>query len=214
MRGLICASLLLHSGLLLAGEHLPPPLEPATHFAANEEHAADKLIIAAEPYQSHARQALFRVDYVAHGILPIRLIVTNNSDHAISLRSARILFETAKSELINNADPEDVERHTVRKEREGSSIPMPTPLPSIKLKGKVTNKIVEADFATFEFATPVVEAHTTRAGFLFYDLSDFDNPLPGSHLLIKQILDAEGEEMLDFEIPFNKFLESKSGKMD
>jgi len=214
MRGFWIALLLVNSTLLVAAEKQPPPVEPATHFAANEEHAADKLVIAAEPYDTHARQSLFRVDYVAHGVLPIRLIVTNNGDRSVSLRSARILFETVKGDLINNADPEDVERHTVRREREGSAIPMPTPLPSIKLKGKVTNKIVEADFATFEFSTSVIEAHSTRAGFLFYDLSDFDNPLPGSHLLIKQIVDADGEELLDFEIPFNKYLESKSRKMD
>ena len=51
--------------------------------------------------------------------MPVRLIVTNLGDRPISLRDARILFETAAGDRIQAAEPEDVERLMTRKERMG-----------------------------------------------------------------------------------------------
>src|ERR1700744_5352633 len=74
----------------IAADHSQPPVQPATDFAAVEIHADEKLAIAVEPYDSHDKMALFRVDYISHGVLPVRLIVTNNGSRPISLRDARI----------------------------------------------------------------------------------------------------------------------------
>ena len=123
------------------------------------------------PTTREAKAAIFRVDYLSHGVMPVRLIVTNNGNRPISLRDARILFLTAAGDKIQAAEPEDVERLMTRKEREGGKIPMPGPIPSIKLKPKASNKEIEEDFDTFEYGALVVEPHTTRAGFLFYDVS-------------------------------------------
>jgi len=98
-----------------ASEHTPPPVQPATDFAAFEVHNDEKLAIAAEPYDTKEKMVLFRVDYISHGVMPIRLIVTNNSDRPISLRDARILYVTSTGDRIQAADPEDVERLMTRK---------------------------------------------------------------------------------------------------
>ena len=90
--------------------------------------------------------------------MPIRLIVTNNGDRPISLREAPIHFYTAEGEQILAAEPEDVERLMTRKEREGGKIPMPSPIPAIRLKPKASIKEIEADFNTFEFSALVVAA--------------------------------------------------------
>jgi hypothetical protein len=191
-----------------------PPAQPATSYPAVEVHAEEKVAIAAEPYDTKEREAIFRVDYLAHGVMPIRLIVTNNGDKPISLRDARILFETASGDRIQAAEPEDVERLMTLKEREGGKIPMPGPIPSIHLKPKASNKEVEADFNDFEYAAIVVEPHTTRAGFLFYDVSQLDHPLRGAHLYLKELRNADGIQLFYFEIPFDKYLQSKSSQMD
>ena len=197
-----------------ATDHTPPPVQPATDFAAVEVHADEKLAIAAEPYDTTKKMALFRVDYLAHGVMPIRLIVTNNSDRPISLRDARILFITPNGDRIQASEPEDVERLMTRKEREGSKVPLPGPLPSIHLKGKATNKDIEADFDTFEFQALIIEPHTTRAGFLFYDLSGLEQPLSGGLLNLHTIKDSNGKELFYFEIPFSKYLKTKSSQMN
>ena len=198
----------------VATDHAPPPIQPGTSFAAVEVHEKEKVAIAAEPYDSKQKESIFRVDYLGHGIMPVRLIVTNNGDKPISLRDARILFQTRKGDRIQAAGPEDVERLMTRKEREGGRIPMPGPIPTIKLKPKASNKDIEEDFSQFEYGALVVEAHTTRAGFLFYDVSQLNDPLEGSKLHLHKVMDADGHELFYFEIPFDKYVQSKSSQMN
>jgi hypothetical protein len=196
-----------------ANDHKPPRVQPATSFADVEIHDKEKVAIAAEPYDTKEKESLFRVDYLSHGVMPVRLIVTNNGDRPISLRDARILFQTPAGDRIQAAEPEDVERLMTRKEREGGKIPMPGPIPSIHMKPKGSNKEVEADFDEFEYGALVVEPHTTRAGFLFYDVSQLDDPLKGCKLHLHKVRDADGNELFYFEIPFDKYLQSKSSAM-
>jgi hypothetical protein len=198
----------------LASDHTPPAVQPATTFAAVEVHDNEKVAIAAEPYDTREKESIFRVDYLSHGIMPVRLIVTNNGDKPISLRDARILFQTADGDRIQTAEPEDVERLMTRKEREGGKIPLPGPLPPIHTKAKASNKDIEADFDTFEYGALVVEPHSTRAGFLFYDVSQLDHPLKGAKLHLHALKDADGNQLYYFEIPFDKYLQSKSSQMD
>jgi len=197
-----------------ASDHTPPPVQPATSFAAVEVHDNEKVAVAVEPYDTREKESIFRVDYLGHGVMPVRLIVTNNGDRPISLRDARILFMTAAGDKIQAAEPEDVERLMTKKEREGTKVPMPGPLPSIKLKPKASDKEIEQDFDTFEYQALVVEAHTTRAGFLFYDVSDLDRPLRGAKLHMHKLRDADGNELFYFEVPFDKYLKSKSSQMN
>jgi hypothetical protein len=197
-----------------AADRTPPAVQPATDFAAVEIHADEKLAIAAEPYDTREKMELFHVDYVAHGVLPVRLIVTNNSDHPISLQDARILFVTAKGDRIQAAEPEDVERMMTLKEKEGTKIQLPgVPVP-IHRKPKASDKEIEQDFNAFEFQALVVEAHTTRAGFLFYDVSGLTHPLNGALLNLRKIKNSEGKELFYFEIPFDKYLRTKSSQMN
>jgi hypothetical protein len=197
----------------LAHSHKAPPVEPATTYADAEAHQQEKVAIAAEPYDTEEKEDLFRVDYLRHGIMPIRLIVTNLGDRPISLRDARILFETPAGDMIQAAEPEDVERMMTRKERMGGRIPMPSPIPSIHRKPKGSNKEIEADFDQFEYQALVVEPHETRAGFLWYDVSQLDDPLKGSKLYLKELRNADGHQLFYFEISFDKYLKSKSGQM-
>jgi hypothetical protein len=197
-----------------AVDHTPPPVQPATTYADVEVHDDEKVAVAAEPYDTREKEAIFRIDYLSHGVMPVRLIVTNNGNRPISLRDARILFQTASGDRIQAAEPEDVERLLSDKERKGTKIPLPGPIPNIKLKPKASDKDVEEDFDNFEYGALVVEAHTTRAGFLFYDVSGLDHPLQGAKLHIHKLRDADGNELFYFEIPFDKYLKSKSSQMN
>lgn len=197
-----------------ARDHVPPPVQPATTYPAVEVHAEEHLAIAVEPYDTKEKESIFRVDYISHDVMPVRLIVTNLGDRPISLNDARILFETSDGQRIQAAEPEDVERLMTRKEREGAKIPMPGPLPPIHTRPKGSNKEIEADFNTFEYSSLVVDPHTTRAGFLFYDVSGLTNPLMGAKLYVRDLRDADGKELFSFEVPFNKYLQSKSSVMN
>ena len=196
-----------------ATDHQAPPVQPATSYADVEIHDNEKVAIAAEPFDTREKESIFRIDYLEHGVMPIRLIVTNNGDRPISLRDARILFQTAGGTRIQAAEPEDVERLMTLREKQGRKIPLPGPLPDIHLKPKASDRDVEADFDQFEYQALVVEPHTTHAGFLFYDVSQLDNPLKGAKLHLHKLRDADGNELFFFEIPFDKYLKSKSLEM-
>jgi hypothetical protein len=197
-----------------ASDHAPPAVQPATSYPAVEIHPDEHVAIAVEPYDTREKESIFRVDYLSHDMMPVRLIVTNMGDRPISLSDARILFETADGERIRAAEPEDVERMMTRKEREGSKVPLPAPLPPIHVKPKGSIKEIEEDFNTFEYSALAVEPHTTRAGFLFYDISGLKNPLVNAKLYLHDLRDADGKELFYFEIPFNKYLQSKSSQMN
>jgi len=214
MKGLGLTLLALSAMLpAIASDHTPPPVQPASSFAAVEVHDKEQVAIAVEPYDTREKESIFRIDYLGHGIMPVRLIVTNNGDKPISLRDARILFITAAGDRIQAAEPEDVERLMTRSEREGKRLPMPGPVPTIKLKPKGSNQDIQRDFDTFEYEALVVEPHTTRAGFLFYNVSELDHPLRGAKINLHKLRDADGNELFYFEIPFDKYLQSKSSAM-
>ena len=195
-------------------DRVPPPVQPATSYPAVEVHPAEHVAIAVEPYDTKQKESIFRVDYLAHDVMPVRLIVTNLGDRPISLNDARILFETADGQRIQAAEPEDVERTMTRKDREGGKIPMPGPLPPIHTKPKGSIKEIEDDFNTFEYSSLVVDPHSTRAGFLFYDVSGLGHPLVDAKLYLIKLRDSDGKELFYFEIPFNKYLQSKSSQMN
>jgi hypothetical protein len=207
-------SLLWFTLPVTASDRTPPPVQPATSFPAVEIHPQEQVAIAAEPYDTREKESIFRVDYLSHDVMPIRLIVTNQGDRPISLIDARILFETAAGDRIRAAEPDDVERMMTLKERQGSRIPLPAPLPPLHVKPKGSIQEIEDDFNTFEYSALAVEPHTTRAGFLFYDVSGLKEPLAGAKLYLHDLRDADGKQLFYFEIPFNKYLQSKSNQMN
>ena len=194
-----------------ASDHTPPPVEPATSFAAVEVHPQEHVAIAVEPYDTKEKESIFRFDYLKHGVMPVRLIITNLGDRPISLRDARILFETSTGQRVQAAEPEDVERLLAPAgEPGGDKLPLPSPIPGIHLKHKNKYKDIEEDFDTFEYQALVVEPHTTRAGFLFYVLTGLDHPLKGADMYLHELRNADGQQLFPFQIPFSKYLQSKS----
>jgi hypothetical protein len=192
----------------IASNHALPPAQPASSFAAVEVHEDEKVAIAVEPYDTREKESIFRGDYLGHGVMPIRVIVTNNGNRPISMLEARITFITVAGNSIQVAGPADVLRLMNGKEHESGEPPPPNskPMP------KPNKREIDSDFDTFEFRALVVEPHATRAGFLFYDVSAVDHPLEGAKLHLRTLRDADGVEMFDFEIPFDKYLKSKSGQ--
>ena len=198
---------------VLAGDHTPPPVTPATSYPAVEIHAKEQVAIAVEPYDTKEKEKLFHIEYTKYGVVPVRLIVTNLGDRPISLRDARILFETASGQRVQAAEPEDVER--LMNPREPRAVPGPSPLPplpGLHRKPKNYDKEIEDDFNTFEYQALVVEPHTTRAGFLFYVVPGLADPLQGADMSVTKVRNADGEELFYFQIPFDKYLKAKAAQ--
>jgi hypothetical protein len=199
---------------LVASDHPLPPIQDASKYAAFDAHPDENTVIAAEPFDTKEKMKYFRVDYLKNYFMPIRIIVTNNGDKPISLEQARIDFITANGDRIPAAEPEDVERRMTHVSNTGHKVPMPAPIPPVGGKAKTPDGKIEQDFSEFEYSDVTVPPHTTKAGFLFYDMQGLGgNPLRGAKLSFRKVQDGDGKQFFPYDIPFDKYLDSQKGSM-
>jgi len=201
---LAVAALLLPATLARAGDkpRKPIPASPAADYPLHDTH--DGITIAAEPGDIKETRPDTRLDYFHHGFMPIRVIVTNNTDQPLSLDDARILFVAADNYTRNAATDDDLARRMFSKKyAEGSKIPLPAPLPSITVHHPAIDKQILADDRDFGFPTTTVAPHTTVSGYLFYDTKEIDDPvLDKATLELRKVRWAStNKELMAFEIP-------------
>jgi hypothetical protein len=193
-------------------DHTAPAARDATSYPAVDTHQNEQVSIAADPYDTKEKCSIFRMDYLKYGILPVRIIVTNNSDHSISLADARINFITADGDKIQTSEIPDVERRMVPVNRTDNPGKNELHIPGMKSKAAKTVRAITDDFRDFEYSDAMVAPHSTRSGFFFYDVEDLDHPLAGAKLSLTTLRDAQGNELFSFEIPFNRYLAASPKK--
>jgi hypothetical protein len=193
----------------VASDHKLAPVGSAKELLNVETHKGEGVYIAAEPYDTPEKEKIFRVDYMRYGFLPIRLVVTNESDRTLSLEEARILFQTVEGINIQAADPEDIDRRTTDISPLGKIIPLPAPLPPIHRKPRSKDPKIEQDFKDFEYTDALVEPKSTKSGFLFYDVQGIKNPLRGGSLLLRKVQWVNHAYLYDFEISMDKYASPK-----
>jgi hypothetical protein len=177
-----------------------PAPDAATTYPLRDVH--DKVTIAAEPCDIEAVTPKFRLKYFANNMLPVRVIVTNDSDVAINLDDARIHFIAADGTVVPAATDEELQRRLfTMKSATGTKIPLGLPIP-ITVGKKNIDKSITQDEDDFGFATTTVAPHTTQAGYLFYDMQGLDaHPLDHATLQLRKVRVASDNHALDsFEI--------------
>jgi hypothetical protein len=195
-----------------------PPAKPANQYAAFDAHPKEQVTVAAEPCNDPKDCDFFRLPYIQHGFIPVRIIFTNDSDTPISLDDSRIQFISINNDKIPAATDDDIQRRLFStKSVKGRQIPLPMPLPPITLHDKPVDKQITEDDNDFGFTTTTVKPHSTLAGYLFYDVRQLDEyPLKGAEIFIKMVhtvpnKDGSKTELFDFNIPFNKWLAAQPG---
>jgi hypothetical protein len=189
---------------LAVAQKSPPPAKPAAQYAAFDAHPDEHVTIAAEPCEDPKLCPFFRLPYIEHGLLPVRVIVTNDSDRPISLADVRMQFISAHNDTIPAATEEDIDRRlsTIHNDQ-GTHIPI---IP-ITIHHPVDKKISQDD-DDFGFKSTTVSPRSTLAGYLFYDIKGLDDPaLKGAELYVKMVHTLDGaHELFAFSIPFDKWL--------
>jgi hypothetical protein len=189
-----------------------PPLPKATHaktYPAVDAHTDEKVAIAADPFDMADKTAFMQVPYKDNDILPIRVIISNDSDAPLNLSQMQVQMRTENPRAkVSPSDFDDLYRRLARQERRGdeqSRNPLPIPLPGRKLKPQVKKEWQE-EIESLHFKWLVVEPHSSVSGFLFFDVRDLDHPLAGGHLYLDGIRDERGKELWFFDIPLEKYL--------
>lgn len=205
----ILAVFALASAPAFAGGKKAPPAKPASQYPASETHPNEHVTVAADPCNRSSDCSFFRLPYVTHGFVPVRVIITNDSDAALSLEDVRMQFISANGDRIPAATPEDLNRRlfTIR----GTQ---PTRIPMIPIPihhAPVDKKILEDD-TDFGFPGTVVNAHASLSGYLFYDIRELDDPaLKHAELYVKMIRTLDRKhELFAFTVPFDKWLATQA----
>jgi len=199
---LFIAVLIAFSSLLLwaAKEFVPPKAADANTYPSKDAHPNEKVTVAVDVYNSAPKDDIFITRYGQEGILPILLIISNDSDRPISLKTMGAQLVTAGRAKLEALDVEDVFRRVAH--IQGSS--NPRPIGPITLPGGNKNKKAQQqldEITRAHFAAELVEPHATRSGFLFFDIENVPQPVAGAHLYLTGVRDMRGNELMYFEIP-------------
>ncbi len=185
-----------------------PPVNPAASYPMHEAHPNEKVTIAADPCDDPEHCKFFRLEYVQHGFLPVRVIITNDRDQPIVLDDVRIQFVPPDGGKEGAATDEDLNRRLFSRK---STQPTHIPLTPFSINKEPVDKKILNDDTDFGFASTVVPAHSTRAGYVFYDTRGIDDPvMKGAELYLKQIHytdeHAQRTELFPFTLSFDTFL--------
>lgn len=185
---------------LSAKDFVKPAAQPAKTYPAHDDHTADKVAIAADPYDTPEKAKIFSIKFREHGLLPIFFIVTNDGDQPISIGNMQVTLTTANRSKLTPVAPEDIFR---RLSNPHETNPIPVPIPQKKVKGGLSQKERD-EVETSQFVAKAVEPHATQSGFFFFDVEDVNAPLEGSRIFVTGVNDSKGTELMYFEIPLGK----------
>jgi hypothetical protein len=190
-----------------AKDFVMPDAHPARTYPAHDEHPMEKVAIAVDPYDVEYKASIFSVNYRNYGLLPVFFVFTNDSDQPIALTDMKAAFVTVNRSKLFPASTDDLVRRLSHPSRSATGAkPIPLPLPgSKKVKGAVSQKTMD-EIDRSQFEARAVEPHSTARGFLFFDVSDISNPLNGANFYLTEVRDANGNELMYFEIPLEKYL--------
>ncbi len=193
----------------LAAAKKAPPAPDVTAVPARDSHDKEKITVAAEPFETRQKADFFRLDYPGHSLLPVRLIVKNDSDTPLDMSDVRIQFIAADGTKLPAATPDEINRRLFRfKDLQAKHVPG---TPITYHSTPVDKKILDDD-KDFGFSQTTVAPHGTASGFLFYDVKEVDDPLlKHAEIYVKQahLADSKHTEVFAFTLPFDKYLEAQ-----
>lgn len=187
-----------------AKQFVMPSVQPAKTYAAHDAHTDEATTVAADPYDSADQPRIFSVNYSEIGMLPVLLIITNDGDQPVSLAGMKAELMTGDRTKLLAAVPDDIFRRLAHP-HPSSGTTYPLPFPTKKIKGGM-NAQTRDEIENAQFAAKAVEPHSTQAGFLFFDVQGISTPLAGAHLYVTGVHNAQGNELMYFEVALEKSL--------
>ncbi len=191
-----------------AKEFVMPNISPAKTYPAHDHHPMEKFTIAADPYDSREKAAIFKEKYAEKGYIPILVVMTNDGDQPVVLNNMRVELVTKRRDKIAAATEDDLYRRFSKVKRRGdepSRNPLPIPLPG-RGPSVGVNKQGRDEIDASMFAAKAVAPQETQAGFFFFDVKGIPEPLAGAHLYVTGLDFNSGQELMFFDIPMDNYL--------
>jgi hypothetical protein len=183
-----------------AKEFVPPKAANANTYPSKDAHPNEKVTVAVDVYNAPPKDDIFITRYNQESILPVLLIITNDGDQPITVKDLHAQLVTARKAKLEAIDVEDVFRRVGH--IQGNS--NPRSVGPITLPGGNKNKKAQQQYDEItraHLAAEAVEPHTTKSGFLFFDVLNVQQPVAGAHIYLTGMRDSKGNELMYFEIP-------------
>lgn len=193
----LAASILCFAGK----EFTMPKTQPAAAYPAHDYHSNEKVTVGLDPYNTPEKTKIFVVNYREMDLLPVLMVITNDSDSPISLTDIKAQLVTADGTKLSPATEDDVYRRVSHPTASGTRVPLPFPTGG-RVKGGVNTK-QWSEITNAQFKAKAVEPRGSQAGFLFFDISDVKEPLKGATFYLTRVHDASGNDLMYFEIPLH-----------
>ena len=176
-----------------AADKEPAPFKapPAASFAQKQTN--DKLMVGAEPYISgeKLKAAFGKLVPYQYGVLPVLVVMQNDSDSTIRLDTLRVEYEGPRGDHVEATPAKDV-RYAVGPSRPGVSN-KPIPLPT-----KKKNPLNVWEIEGRAFAAQMLPPGNSASGFFYFETGW----QPGSTIYLTGFSQAKGGKQLAFfEIP-------------
>ena len=191
---------------LAAKEFTMPKTQPAAAYPAHDYHSSEKVTVGLDLYNTPEKTKIFVVPYKDLGLLPVLLVITNDSDAPVSLADIKAQLVTGDGTKLSPATEDDVYRRVSHPNAAGARVPLP--FPTSRVKGGVNTK-EWSEITNAQFKAKAVEPRGSQAGFMFFDVSDVQNPLNGAHFYITRMRDSGGNELMYFEVPLDPSLQKQ-----
>lgn len=186
----------------LAGKDFSlPKTQPAAAYPAHDYHSNEKVTVGLDPYDAPPKANIFVIHYHERGLLPILVVITNDSDEPVTLSAIKAELVTGDGTKLAPATDDDIYRRISHPNASGARTPLP--FPTKRVKGGVNSK-EWSEIETASFKAKAVEPRSSQSGFLFFDVADIPNPLKGSHFYLTGVQDSSGNALMYFDVPLEK----------
>jgi hypothetical protein len=198
---LTLAAIISSMPLWAAKDFVPPRAENANTYQCKDAHPTEKVTAAIDLYNAPPKDNIFITPYSEDGILPVLLVITNEGDRPITISSMQAQLVNARRSKMDSLSTDDVFRRVAHVSASSTSPPARVgPIPLSGNKSKKAQKQYE-EIQAANFAAQAVEPHTTKSGFLFFDVQGVKEPIEGAKIFLTGVRDAGGNELMYFEIP-------------
>lgn len=189
-----CLALLMSIAVASAADK-EKPFRPNPADTYQNRQTIDKVTIAADPYDSgdKVKAAFGKLEPYEHGVLPVLVVIQNDSDKAIRLDDLQIRFMTANRAKVEPTPADEV------KYAQGPKRPTAIPGPGGKVVVLSKKSALNApEIELRAFAGKMIPPGNSASGFFYFQTTI----QPGASLYLSGLQEAgSGRELFYFEIP-------------
>lgn len=204
---LIGTVVLLPLAYLAAKDFSLPRAKPAFSYPAHDHHSDENVTVAIDPYETAAKANIFNGHYAENELLPVFVVITNDSDQPVELSEIKSELVTSDRTKLSPLSEDDIFRRLSHPKASGTRYPVP--FPTKKAKGGVDSKTRD-EVESALFRARAVEPKSTQAGFMFFDISDLSSPLRGANFYLTGVRNSSGHDLMYFEVSLDKYLDSSN----